>query len=125
MVVNFIFSKTKYFALFLIFTMLFSLSLQNCKDTENPSAKVCKKVNLTNEEKEDYKNEKTGNTADSCCYLTGEGEDLHIGCIPAVKNEVEDFIKQIEDEGAKNVKVDCSGKFLSLASGVLILLLSA
>ena len=113
----------KNLAFCLILSILFSLSLQNCRDTENPSAKVCKAVKLTNDEKKSD-DDFLRLIPDSCCYITGTG--VRNGCYPFLKNNVTDYInvyESDEEEPASGVKIDCSGKFVSLASALLFLVI--
>ena len=112
----------KYLAIFLILSILFSLSLQTCKEMEGSSGKDCKKHQL---DKDEQKEDELKQIPDSCCYLTGKGIELQ-GCSHFKKDKIKDYIKLYEKmEGVSDISIDCSGKFLGLASGLLILLLLA
>ena len=101
--------------------MIISLSLQVCDETVgSPSVSTCKAIQLTEEEK---KEDDLGLIPDSCCFGKSKGVDG--ACVAIKKDKVSSYIDEIKKEGVKGVSIDCSGKFLSLASGVLVLLLLA
>ena len=134
----------KYLALCLVFSMLFSLSLQTCDGTvSSPSAETCSTIELTEGEKVSDDDD-LNLVPDTCCYVKA-GETR--GCSPFKKANITDYIKAaIKEEDSLNVTISCgdttvssddlkdsndsessddSGKFLSLASGLLFLLLLA
>ena len=119
----------KYLTLCLVLSMLFSLSLQSCYETQNPSAKVCKEVNITSDDAGEDGDD-LGLTPDTCCYLTAKGVDGT--CYAIKKDNISDYKNHFEkgdgETKLENVKIDCSGnsgKFLGLAISLFTLLLLA
>ena len=95
--------------------MLFSFTFQACFGTENATVSVCKNAELSDAEKK---------TVDSCCYYL-EKEGATPSCMPINKKDVKKYIKEYKKfcPECKGISIDCSGKFLSLASALLMLVL--
>lgn len=106
----------KYLTFALLFAMLFSFTLQDCVTTVAKDVKTCKNAELSSLEKQAQ--------ADACCYYTLVKD--YPTCLPVQKKKVKDMVKELKKNcksDCGDIKIDCSGKFLSLASALLMLVL--
>ena len=76
---------------------------------------------------DDCKDLPSGYTDGHCCFVKGkkDGNDVAV-CIPLKKSEydnIKDYIKSLEDDGADVKKLDCKSIYLELSILSFILLL--
>jgi hypothetical protein len=105
----------KFYNIILFASLILYISSSDCDGKDAESAKDCK--------------DKTSAYTDGhCCFIKGKDKDGNSAsmCISLEKSEydnIKDYIKSLEDQGANVKKLDCKSIYLELSILSFILLL--